>query len=119
MPSDTRRTRVGGGSPSNSNPRPRQKVSPKNFAGGGSRERPIVDPVREPLIVLDEELRVLVASRSFYRAFEATPQQTEGRPLYELGSGEWNIPALRKLLEDIIPHHTTIEEFEVEHDFPT
>ena len=84
-----------------------------------SLEEAIVDTVREPLIVLDEELRVLVASRSFYRAFEATPQQTEGRPLYELGSGEWNIPALRKLLEDIIPHHTTIEEFEVEHDFPT
>jgi chemotaxis protein methyltransferase CheR len=69
--------------------------------------------------VLDEELRVLVASRSFYRAFEATPQQTEGRPLYELGDGQWNIPSLRKLLEDIIPHHTTIEEFEVEHDSAT
>ena len=48
-----------------------------------------------------------------------TRQQTEGRSLYELGDGQWNIPALRELLEDIIPHHTTIEEFEVEHDFPT
>jgi two-component sensor histidine kinase len=84
-----------------------------------SLEEAIVDTVREPLIVLDEELRVLVASRSFYRAFDATRPETVGRPLYELGGGEWNIPALRKLLEDIIPRHTTIEEFEVEHDFPT
>jgi two-component sensor histidine kinase len=84
-----------------------------------SLEEAIVDTVREPLIVLDDALRVLVASRSFYRAFDATRQETEGRPLYELGSGEWNIPPLRKLLEDIIPHHTTIEEFEVEKDFPT
>ena len=84
-----------------------------------SLEEAIVDTVREPLIVLDEGLRVLVASRSFYRAFDVTRQQTEGRSLYELGDGQWNIPALRELLEDIIPHHTTIEEFEVEHDFPT
>jgi two-component sensor histidine kinase len=84
-----------------------------------SLEEAIVDTVREPLIVLDDALCVLVASRSYYRAFDATRQETEGRPLYELGDGQWNIPALRKQLEDIIPHHTTIEEFEVEHDFPT
>jgi chemotaxis protein methyltransferase CheR len=82
-----------------------------------SLEEAIVDTVREPLIVLDDALRVLVASRSYYRAFDATRQETEGRPLYELGDGQWNIPALRKLLEDIIPHHTTIEEFEIEKDF--
>ena len=82
-----------------------------------SLEEAIVDTVREPLIVLDEALRVLVASRSYYRAFDATRPETEGRPLYELGDGEWNIPALRKLLEDIIPYHTTIEEFEIEKDF--
>ena len=84
-----------------------------------SLEEAIVDTVREPLIVLDDALRVVVASRSFYRAFEVTPQETEGRTLYELGNGQWNIPALRKLLDEIIPHHTTIEEYEVEHDFPT
>jgi chemotaxis protein methyltransferase CheR len=82
-----------------------------------SLEEAIVDTVREPLIVLDDALRVLVASRSYYRAFDATRQETEGRPLYEIGDGQWNIPALRKLLEDIIPHHTTIEEFEIEKDF--
>src|SRR5882762_3788395 len=84
-----------------------------------SLEEAIVDTVREPLIVLDDALRVLVASRSFYRAFNVARHETEGRPLYELGDGQWNIPALRKLLEDIIPHHTTVEEFEVEKDFPT
>jgi len=84
-----------------------------------SLEEAIVDTVREPLIVLDNALNVVVASRSFYRAFNVTPQETEGHPLYELGDGQWNIPSLRKLLEEIIPQHTTIEEFEVEHDFPT
>jgi two-component sensor histidine kinase len=83
-----------------------------------SLEEAIVDTVREPLIVLDGELRVVVGSRSFYRAFNVTPQETDGRPLYELGNGQWNIPSLRKQLEKIIPHHTTIEAFEVEHDFP-
>src|SRR6202011_4240665 len=82
-----------------------------------SLEEAIVDTVREPLIVLDDAVRVLVASRSYYRAFDATRQETEGCPLYELGDGEWNIPGLRKLVEDIIPHHTTIEEFEIEKDF--
>ena len=84
-----------------------------------SLEEGIVDTVREPLIVLDDALRVVVASRSFYRAFEATPQETEGRPLYELGNGQWDIPALRILLTEVIPNHTTVEEFEVEHEFPT
>jgi len=84
-----------------------------------SLEEAIVDTVREPLLVLDDALRVVVASRSFYRAFDVSRQETEGHPLYELGNGQWNISPLRKLLEEIIPHHTTIEEFEIEHDFPT
>jgi chemotaxis protein methyltransferase CheR len=83
-----------------------------------SLEEAIMDTVREPLIVLDDALRVVVASRSFYRAFAVAPEDTEGRFLYELGSGEWNIPALRELLTGVIPHHTTIEEFEIEYDFP-
>src|SRR5207237_222701 len=57
--------------------------------------------------------------RSFYRAFAVTREETEGRLLYELGDGQWNIPKLRNLLENIVLHHTTVEEFEVEHDFPT
>ena len=83
-----------------------------------SLEEAIVDTVREPLLVLDRELRVVVASRSFYRAFEANPEETEGRILSELGNGEWNIPGLCALLEEIVPHHTTIEAYEVKRDFP-
>lgn len=79
----------------------------------------IVETVREPLIVLDRDLRVVAASRSFYRTFGVEPQTTEGRMLYELGNGQWNIPALRELLENVIPKHRTIEAYEVEHVFPT
>lgn len=79
----------------------------------------IVATVREPILVLDEELRVIVASRSFYRTFKVNSEATEGKLLYELGDGEWNIPKLRLLLEKIIPEHGTMEDFEVEHEFPT
>lgn len=58
------------------------------------------------------------ADPSFYLAFKVTREETEGRLLYELGSGQWNILPLRKLLEEIIPRHTTIEEYEVEQSFP-
>lgn len=79
----------------------------------------IVATVREPIVCLDEELRVIVASRSFYRTFKVQPDATEGKLLYELGAGEWNIPKLQLLLEKIIPEHGTMEDFEVEHDFPS
>jgi two-component sensor histidine kinase len=68
--------------------------------------------------VLDPGLRVIAASRSFYRTFAVKPRKTEGRLLFELGDGQWNIPALRTLLEDIIPKRRTVEAFEVEHEFP-
>ena len=77
----------------------------------------IVDTVREPLVVLDQDLRAVAASRSFYLTFKANPDNTEGRLLYELGDGEWDIPKLRLLLEKIIPERGTMEDFEVEHDF--
>jgi two-component sensor histidine kinase len=83
----------------------------------------IVATVREPLVVLDQDLRVIAASRSFYRTFKVDLGETEGRLLYELGNGEWNIPKLRALLEKILPEHGAtaageIEAYEVEHDFP-
>jgi two-component sensor histidine kinase len=87
--------------------------------GHRTLEEAIVDTVREPLVVLDEALRVIAASRSFYLTFRVTRENTEGHLLYQLGNGQWNIPALRRLLEEIIPQHSTIEEYEVEHDFPT
>jgi two-component sensor histidine kinase len=78
----------------------------------------MVDTVREPLIVLDKDLRVVAASRSFYIKFTINPDNSRGQYLYELGKGEWDIPKLRTLLENIIPDHGTMDDYEVEHDFP-
>jgi len=78
----------------------------------------IVDTVREPFLVLDHDLRVLAASRSFYSAFEVSPEDTQGRPLYALGDGQWDIPGLRLLLEKIVPERGVMEDYEVEHMFP-
>ena len=78
----------------------------------------IVDTVREPFVVLDEDLRVVAASRSFYRTFTVNPQDTQGKLLYELGEGEWNTPKLRMLLGKILPERGVMEDCEVEHDFP-
>jgi PAS domain S-box-containing protein len=79
----------------------------------------IVATVREPLVILDAELRVVSANRSFYETFRVSPGETEGQLFCELGNRQWDIPKLRGLLEDILPKNTTIEDFEVEHDFPT
>jgi two-component sensor histidine kinase len=78
----------------------------------------IVDTVREPVVVLDKALRVIAASRSFYAAFKVSPENTQGKPLYALGDGQWDIPKLRVLLEKIIPEHGVMEGYEVEHEFP-
>ena len=78
----------------------------------------VVDVVREPVLILDKDLRVMAANESFYRAFQVQPQDTESRVVYELGNGQWNIPALQKLLEDILPKNTFFKGFEVTHEFP-
>jgi two-component sensor histidine kinase len=77
----------------------------------------MVDTVREPLIVLDKDLRVVAASRSFYVKFTTKPDDIQGKHFYELGDGEWDIPKLRLLLEKIISDHGAMEEYEVEHAF--
>jgi two-component system, chemotaxis family, CheB/CheR fusion protein len=79
----------------------------------------IVDTIREPLIVLDTALRVVHANRAFYRAFQVHPSNTVGRTIYTLGNGQWDIPALRALLEDILATNGAFDEFVVTHDFPT
>jgi len=79
----------------------------------------IVNTIREPLLVIDEDMRIISASSSFYRTFKVEPEDTEGQILYELGNGQWDIPELRRLLENILPRKTTIEDFNVEHDFLT
>ena len=78
----------------------------------------IVNTVRVPLVVLDATLHVLMANRYFYECFQVTPRETEAHRLYDLGNGQWNIPALRHLLEQILPHHTAFDDFEVTHTFP-
>jgi hypothetical protein len=78
----------------------------------------IVDTVREPLIVLDQDLRVVAASRSFYLTFKVNPDDTQGL-LYDLGDGQWDIPKLRLLLGKIVPEQGAMENYEVEHDFPS
>ena len=78
----------------------------------------IVDTVREPLLILDPDLRVRSANRAFYHTFEVSCEETENRLIYELGNGQWDIPALRTLLDDIIPASSAFSDFELEHDFP-
>jgi len=78
----------------------------------------IVNTIHEPLLVLDAQLRVLAAGRAFYDTFKVDPAQTMGCLLYDLGDGQWNIPALRLLLETIIPEKAAMDGFEVDHDFP-
>src|SRR3984893_11258379 len=78
----------------------------------------IVDTVREPLLVLDRDLGVLAASRSFYLTFKVAKVDTIGRPLYALGDGQWDIPKLRLLLESIVPEYGVMDDYQVEHDFP-
>ena len=77
----------------------------------------ILATLREPFLVLDAGLKVKRASASFYKTFRVSPGETEGRPVYELGNGEWNIPHLRTLLEEIIPRSHSIRDFEIEHEF--
>jgi len=79
----------------------------------------VVDVVREPILILDKDLRVMVGNDSFYRAFQVDPKDTEKKVVYELGNGQWNIPALKKLLEDILPQNTFFKGFEVIHEFPS
>lgn len=78
----------------------------------------IVDTIREPLLVLDAELRVVAASRSFYSTFKVAREVTDGRLLYELGDGQWRLPALREQLERIATEGGVLDGHEVEGDFP-
>lgn len=78
----------------------------------------IIDTIHEPLIVLDEKLRVIVASRSFYKKFDLSHELTKNKMFYHIGNGLWNIPSPRTLLEKVIPKHTNVIGYELEHNFP-
>jgi chemotaxis protein methyltransferase CheR len=79
----------------------------------------ILGSVRESLLVLDSDLKVIKANHSFYRTFKVKPEATEGVLIYDLGNQQWDIPKLRELLEDILPQNSTFNDFEVEHNFET
>lgn len=79
----------------------------------------ILGSIREPLVVLDPNLKVVTANDAFYRTFDVSPDETNDVLIYELGSRQWNIPKLRELLEEILPQNTSFHDFEVEHDFET
>ena len=78
----------------------------------------ILSNIHDSLLVLDKDLRIVSASKSFYKKFTFTPEATEGILLYDIGDKEWNIPALRKLLEDVLPKRSEFYDFEVTHIFP-
>src|SRR5947207_6233319 len=78
----------------------------------------IVDTVREPLLILDTTLRIRSANRAFYQTFHVSSAETENRLIYELGNGQWDIPDLRTLLEDVVPKSSVFNDFEIAHTFP-
>ncbi len=79
----------------------------------------VVDVVHEPVLILDKSFRVMAANEPFYRTFQVEQNDTEKKVVYDLGNGQWDIPALRKLLEDILPKNTFFRGFEVIHTFPS
>jgi len=79
----------------------------------------LINTVREPLISLDQDLRVVTVSRSFYEFFKVKPEETVGHLIYDLGNKQWDIPKLRELLETILPQKASFDNYEVEHDFTT
>ena len=79
----------------------------------------IVETIREPLLVLDSDLKVILANESFINSFKVTPEETLSNLIYDLGNKQWDIPKLRELLENILPQQTSFDNYEVEHDFAT
>lgn len=77
----------------------------------------IIDTVREPMLVLNSELRVLRANKAFFRKFQTSAAEAEGVLVYDLGNGEWNVPGLRRLLEDVLPDNHVFDDYRVEHTF--
>jgi PAS domain-containing protein len=79
----------------------------------------IIATLREPFVVLDKNLRVRTANRTFYATFHVEREETEGRFIFDLGNGQWNIPRLRTLLDEVLSDHDSVQDFDVEIDFPT
>lgn len=105
-----------------------QKMEQKFKTSGFDKERlqnyievfdSILGSIREPLVMLDADLKVVKANHSFYQTFDVKPDETEGILIYDLGNRQWNIPKLKELLEDILPGNSLFHDFEVEHNFET
>jgi two-component system CheB/CheR fusion protein len=97
----------------------RKELAATKISEDAAREysESIINTIREPLIVLDQDLRVVSVSRAFYEFFKVNPEETVGQLIYDLGNKQWNIPKLRELLENILPKKATFDNYEVEHVF--
>jgi PAS domain S-box-containing protein len=95
-----------------------RKRAEETFEKAQEYTESIVETIREPLIVLTPDLKVISANRSFYETFQVAPEETEGRFIFDVSNHQWDIPALRELLEEIIPQNTHFNNFEVDHAFP-
>src|SRR5688572_12959227 len=98
-------------------PRSRRMKQLRNLIESQTLALAIVETIREPFLVLDDQLRVLAASRCFCAVFKEDQSLAHGRSLFELGDGQWDVPGLRALLERIVPDGTCVESFEFEQDF--
>jgi len=78
----------------------------------------VVDTAREPFLILDKNLRVVAANETFYQLFKVSRSETENQFIYDIGNKQWNIPPLKRLLEEIVPRDTFFKDFEVDHNFP-
>jgi len=79
----------------------------------------LVDVARESFLILDPDLKIISANPTFYQSFQVLPKQTENKFVYELGDGQWNIPELKTLMENILPKKKIVKNYKVNHDFPT
>lgn len=93
------------------------KNNGKKVEGDSIYAQNIVNTIREPLLVLDNKLRVVSANKSFYDNFRVNKNETEGRIIFDLGNRQWNIPELRKLLENILPENNSFSDYKIEHNF--
>ncbi|MEX0803378.1 MAG: ATP-binding protein [Candidatus Binatia bacterium] len=96
----------------------RLKQSEDEMLNAGDYADSIIQTIPISLVVLGPDLKVICANRAFYQTFNVSPEETQHQLIYDLGNGQWNIPKLRELLEDILRRDSHVENFEVEHDFP-
>ncbi|NJD53664.1 MAG: PAS domain-containing protein [Candidatus Methanoperedens sp.] len=96
----------------------KRKLAEQNEKDARVYSESIVETIQQPIMVLDKDLKVISANPSFYSTFQVSPDETENKFIYDVGNGQWDIPQLRKLLEEIIPRSKQIKNFEVDHEFP-